>query len=376
MADTNFTDLSTSIVASWLNDVNVAVYRAIGSGGNAPTTPSIVRSNIGAAVSGANNDITSLTGLTTALSVSQGGTGAKTASDARTNLAVAGLADANTFSGTGNQFTDPLIVPNASLSTHAIPKGQADGLYASSTYVSQIKSVAASVAANALTLTLNPTALDFRSATLTSGAPSTVTIGAALSLVVPSGATLGTVNGVAARLVMLAIDNGGAAELAVVNLAGGNNLDETTLISTTAISAGATAANVIYSATARSNVPFRVVGFVDANEAVAGTWATTPSLVQGVGGQALAALSSLGYGQTWQNVTGSRSTGTTYYNTTGRPITVYFVINSSTAHHQWTINGQVLQSSAFAAVNTMIIPAGASYSLSTDVAPAYWGELR
>ncbi|MDD9223205.1 phage tail protein [Enterobacter kobei] len=35
---------------------------------------------------GANNDITSLSGLTTALSISQGGTGAKNAADARTNL--------------------------------------------------------------------------------------------------------------------------------------------------------------------------------------------------------------------------------------------------------------------------------------------------
>ena len=42
----------------------------------------------------------------------------------------------------------------------------------------------------------------------------------------------------------------------------------------------------------------------------------------GIGGQALAALSSIGYGQTWQNVTASRVAGTNYTNTTGRPITV------------------------------------------------------
>lgn len=39
---------------------------------------------------GANSDITSLSGLTTALSVGQGGTGAKTAADARTNLGLGG----------------------------------------------------------------------------------------------------------------------------------------------------------------------------------------------------------------------------------------------------------------------------------------------
>jgi hypothetical protein len=46
---------------------------------------------------GANSDITSLSGLTTALSVGQGGTGAKTAADARTNLGL-GSTDTPTFS--------------------------------------------------------------------------------------------------------------------------------------------------------------------------------------------------------------------------------------------------------------------------------------
>lgn len=48
----------------------------------------ITRATIGAAASGANSDITSLTGLTTALSFSQGGTGATTVNSARANLQV------------------------------------------------------------------------------------------------------------------------------------------------------------------------------------------------------------------------------------------------------------------------------------------------
>ncbi|HDC4836649.1 TPA: phage tail protein [Enterobacter cloacae] len=49
---------------------------------------------------GANSDITSLSGLTTALSISQGGTGDKTAAGARTNL---GLGSASTLEATSSQ---------------------------------------------------------------------------------------------------------------------------------------------------------------------------------------------------------------------------------------------------------------------------------
>lgn len=240
----------------------------------------------------------------------------------------------------------------------------------SSQQVKQLQSITASVAANALTLGLNPTSLDFRASSLTSGVPNTRTISGAISLVVPSGATLGTVSGQAARLVLIAIDNAGTVELAVVNLSGGVNLDETSLISTTAISAAATSASVIYSTTARSNVPFRVVGFIDITEATAGTWATAPTVLQGQGGQALASMQSLGFGQTWQSVT--RSFGTTYYNTTGKPIFLsYQGTYGSGASTTFTVNG-VSGLSYISNANTptqsnsswIIIPPGASYSIN------------
>ena len=203
----------------------------------------------------------------------------------------------------------------------------------------QIQPVTSSVAASALTCTLNPTSLDFRSATIGSGTVVTRAIGSAISVVVPSTATLGTVSAVQSRIVLLAIDNAGTVELAVVNIAGGNDLTETGVISTTAISATATASNVIYSTTARTGVSYRVVGYVESTQATAGTWATAPSTIQGVGGQALTAMSSLGYGQTWQSVT--RNSGTTYYNTTGKPIDYAVQINGTVgnASHSVTIDG-------------------------------------
>jgi len=49
---------------------------AIGAGGTGAITATTARTNLSAAKSGANSDITSITGLTTALSTTQGGTGA------------------------------------------------------------------------------------------------------------------------------------------------------------------------------------------------------------------------------------------------------------------------------------------------------------
>lgn len=55
---------------------------AIVDGGTGASSASGARTNLGAAASGANSDITSLSGLTTALSIAQGGTGNTTAANA------------------------------------------------------------------------------------------------------------------------------------------------------------------------------------------------------------------------------------------------------------------------------------------------------
>ncbi|MGY2285613.1 hypothetical protein [Pseudomonas gingeri] len=249
----------------------------------------------------------------------------------------------------------------------------------------QLQPVSASVAANALTLGLSITSLDFRSPTLSSGAVNSRFVSSALSLVVPAGATLGSINGVTSRLVILAIDNAGSVELAVVNLAGGNNLDETMLINTTAISNSAGSNSIIYSAVPRANVPFRVVGFIDSIQAIAGNWSVTPTIIQGAGGQAIAGLSSIGYGQNWQSVTASRVVGTVYTNTTGKPIMVAVSIGSNPYQSfSLYVNGGLVASSNSGGINysqvgfiTAIIPHGANYFFTvTAGAVSTWCELR
>jgi len=232
------------------------------------------------------------------------------------------------------------------------------------TQTSQIQPISASVASSALTITASSLTLDFRSTTLSSGTVTTVTSTPA-SLVVPSTATLGTVNAVQSRLVVIALNNAGTIELAVVNISGGNNLDETTLLTTTAISASSTSASTVYSTTTRTSLAFRVIGYIESTQATAGTWATAPSTIQGYGGQALAAMSSIGYGQTWQTVT--RASGTTYYNTTGKPISLIVRLTGSVSETV-TINGFTFNGSATNAGASQecffLIPVGASYSIS------------
>ena len=252
----------------------------------------------------------------------------------------------------------------------------------------KIFSITASVASSALTISASALTLDFRSSTLTSGTITTVS-GTPANLVISSGSTLGTVSATQSRIVILALNNAGTIELAAVNISGGTQLDETNLISTTAEggAGAADSASVVYSATARTSVAYRVVGYIESTQATAGTWATAPSTIQGYGGQALAAISSLGYGQTWQSVTGSRAASTTYYNTTGKPIMVIVFGSTSPTNAQsinLIINGVTVSSTFFALSSqqvqipvTGIVPPGNSYSATVSATSiGSWIELR
>jgi len=245
----------------------------------------------------------------------------------------------------------------------------------------QIQTVTSSVAGSALTAGSAATVYDFPNPTLSNGTPIPKVVVPARSIVVPSGATLGTVSGQAATLVLLTAYNGGTPVQCIVNLAGGNQLDETNLISPTTISAGATAANVIYSASAvGAGSPYRVDGYLTITEATAGTWATDATVKRGVGGQALASMSSLGFGQSYKTYTVGvqRISGTTYYNLSPKPIFLS-ISGSSIGGVTVTINGVVafanLGSSAISGV-FLIVPPFASYTATFASPIDSWAELN
>jgi len=95
----------------------------------------------------------------------------------------------------------------------------------------------------------------------------------------------------------------------------------------------------------------------------------------------------VGVNQTWQDVSGSRSIGVTYTNSTGKPIVVAMTYTNSagTSVQGLTINGVVVYASGVttAAVSgagfSLIVPNGATYvtvSNTGTMTKVTWVELR
>lgn len=145
----------------------------------------------------------------------------------------------------------------------------------------------ATVAASALTITLTQsdgTALSsgtgaakigFRNSTLATGQYIERSITSAISVVIPSGTTIGTVSGATEYIQVYAFDDAGTVNLAV---SVGMRIDESNRFSVGAISGG-TIRNEFYGTVTGSNVPLRLIGQIKISEATAGTWATAPTVI-------------------------------------------------------------------------------------------------
>ena len=155
---------------------------------------------------------------------------------------------------------------------------------------SGILSIAASVAANALTLALKTSAgidatsttgieVSFRNATAATGTRTTVSTVGAVSVVVPQGATLGFANSGIEFIYVYGINNAGTLEIGL----SGSVKDDNTLQTSVALSATSDLDATLYSTTARTTVPIRYLGRIRVQTgATAGDWTTAPSEISSV----------------------------------------------------------------------------------------------
>lgn len=178
-------------------------------------------------------------------------------------------------------------VTTAALQALSVTAPKLDGATISKSNELMNLALTASVAANALTISVKtkaladatattPITIGFRNATLATGDYVQRTVTGALSVVVSSGSTLGFTSAVGQYLYVYAIDNAGTVELAV---SGTPVFADGTLQSTTA-EGGAGAADsgvILYSTTARTTKAVRLIGRIFSTQATAGTWASAPT---------------------------------------------------------------------------------------------------
>lgn len=149
--------------------------------------------------------------------------------------------------------------------------------------------IAASVNANALTIALkdkngndpsasSPVIVATRSLTANNGTYTLRRITSALSVTVPSGASLGTVNGVGAFVYAYLCWNGSSFVLGVGGPGAYGEVDTSLVVSPGTLNASSQGKNILYTV-AGANVAARYIGKIFSTQATAGTWATAPSSV-------------------------------------------------------------------------------------------------
>lgn len=99
---------------------------------------------------------------------------------------------------------------------------------------------------------------------------------------------------------------------------------------------------------------------------------------------AVAASPSVGVDQTWQDVTASRASGTTYTNTTGKPIQITVTVSNSSGTHTVALGAVTYKigstgTTGGSSVASNVIPDGTTYSVTVGgggAAITKWLELR
>lgn len=315
MASTTFVDQSTVIYASWLNDVNTATYT---------TVPTLT---------------TNLTALATTV---QNSSSQVLSSVAGTNTITGSLTPALTAYATGQTFRFTAAGANTGATTINI-----NGLGAKAITKSGTTPLVAGDIPNGAVVQVTYDGTQFQ---LVSGAGSS---GGAVA----NGTLLETKHSITADYTLTT----GASAVNVGNftVADGFNLTiptgEAVVVLSTDVNPAAdnvtpitTGTQTIYGTKTFANMP--LVGGVD--------------------------VSSIGVNQTWQNVIGSRTSGTTYTNSTSKPIVVS-VTTGGAGVASLVIGGVTVATLAAGAQQQIsgIVPVGATYVVTTTTAQS-WAELR
>lgn len=392
---------------------------AIADGGTGASTAADARTNLGlgtmATQSAASVAITggSITGITD-LAVADGGTGASTAADARTNLGLGTIAtqNASAVAITGGSITGITDLAVADGGTGASTAADARTNLGLGTIATQSASNVAITGGSITGIT------DLAVADGGTGASDAATARTNLGLGSMAVQNSGSVSITGGNITNASI-TGGAVENAVIKLvpsaapissgvlawnstavvvgtgAGTDTLASTAYV-TSAISSKADKTTTISAGTGLSgggdlstNRTFSI-----ANTAVAagsyGSASAIPVLAINAQGQVTSAstaaitLAEIGVGQTYQNVTASRSFGSSYTNSTNKPIFVTVSFDSAFGIVTFYVAGQLVGdagevgSSGSIEVFQFIVPPGATYSTSVSgSAPLrYWTELR
>lgn len=414
--DKNWRDFATDVRASVLTGLSLATGTAVTAADSVLSALGKLQGQINA-TTGANSNITSISGLTTALSVSQGGTGGKTAPEARTNLGLGPAAAGDWGIGKSSDTTWPDLntVSNTSvvrfdLATLNRPDFQYGSAWCHVRSVNEQTQIAVSTnsvqmairhkvggvwsAAGWQNITFEGSFGDIgkelRTASSEAQARTMLELGSAALLT----ATLSNDDAAAGRA--LRVGNHG---IGGVNgtLAAGATLDSIL-------------ANSIFSASDPSppdwssdqglypmGVNFYRSSIVRAQLAISYGAANSGAGVYyrqaGSGGgltswtRLLEASEALGIGQTWKNVNGTRALGTNYVNNTRRPIQVAAQAGPSSAINTALVvkvdNVPVYTAYAGAAgvyigIANVIVPPGSTYRIDVTLGTASltnWSEL-
>ena len=84
----------------------------------------------------------------------------------------------------------------------------------------------------------------------------------------------------------------------------------------------------------------------------------------------------VGWGQTWQDVSGSRSAGTQYTNSTGKPIQVCISTGDDNQNAFIVVGGVNAARFGYRNTGCVIVPPGATYEIGSGITFGLWSELR